>query len=73
MRETIEKFNKSNKQMSHKAAAVPGVLEATRATEVIAFVSLYLLQILLFFMTVYIACVCFLLFLFSVGLLFVFM
>lgn len=33
VRETIEKFAQSNKQMSHKAAAVPGVLEATRATE----------------------------------------
>lgn len=34
VKETIEKFAKYNRQMSHKAAAVPGVLEATQATEV---------------------------------------
>ncbi|XP_050699167.1 transmembrane protein 214-A-like isoform X2 [Eriocheir sinensis] len=33
VKETIEKFAQSNQQMSHKAAAVPGVLEATQATE----------------------------------------
>lgn len=34
VKETIQKFAQSNQQMSHKAAAVPGVLEATQATEV---------------------------------------